>query len=566
MASISTKGFTEYANKKDAYNPKSLLGKAAGYLPWMKDDDLQDVDSYMSGEQGWLPDQAVPPMQGGWGLTNSANQVSPTLNNEGFTGYANRKGTKSSTNENAGKPQFKPSASDGSGGYEDYLTTQPEDVTEMDMTAREYARGGEGGFNPSDNASVKRLQKLMGFSEEDQDGILGDQTMTALKKEQGLPAWQGGAATEATYGEGVDEFGDGYSFGEPADPYANVGMPVETKPIPNEGLIHNTKLGGRGGDGSGGPAFKMQGNNERSFSSPIDQSELNQKIRMSRDQNSANANERYYDNFFDSDENELGGYSHNPADMPGERPNVPVDIDDSEFSGPPMPIAIGGPGGEPGFDTFGEWTGPDDEVPYEGDSGMGEQWPAPDKEGELQGPPPPPFNDNNASMGVNPAFDATATEGINRFMPGSPGNFGKGTGGVGVQFNGDVRDLEMGNNPIFSAMKNQNSGETNETSGEKFIDGQPNENGRYKDDNGQVVQLSKLHDPQGRFMGWGNPEGYEESSGTGEAGQYNINSPNNRRVMPWETDQDVGPYNPGLSKEQILEQFRNYSDKANNYL
>ena len=114
------------------------------------------------------------------------------------------------------KPQFQESEMDGSSGYDEYLSQGSSE----EVNPREFARGGEGGFDPTNNDSVMQLQRMMGFSEEDQDGILGDQTMTALRELQGGPKWRGSARAE----EGVDEFGDGYSTGEAANSW---GGPVD---------------------------------------------------------------------------------------------------------------------------------------------------------------------------------------------------------------------------------------------------------------------------------------------------------------------------------------------------
>lgn len=124
------------------------------------------------------------------------------------------------------KMKFEESEMDGSSGYDEYLSQGSS--FEPEVSAREYARGGKGGFNPTDNDSVMQLQKMMGFSEDDQDGILGDQTMTSLRELQGGPAWKGGSKPGIEMsGEGVDEYGDGYSYGEGANTFGPVDMSGE---------------------------------------------------------------------------------------------------------------------------------------------------------------------------------------------------------------------------------------------------------------------------------------------------------------------------------------------------
>lgn len=445
--------------------------------------------SYLSGDQGYLPDSVVPPMQGGWGLTSPANQASPTLNNEGFTEYANRKGS---------APM--PAPSEG-------------------MDPREFARGGEGGFDPTDTESVKKMQGMLGVKV---DGILGPQTEKALRRLQGVP-YQESQSEELgqtdSEGEMEDEYGDptdsGFDRNINMSKEPNAQAWMQSIDAKNAGPIELDN------DPNWDEDFNEEANDQSIVNSYDDKAWMN-NANANVSKYEANAQESYYDDFFDEEQNNLNRPYDNNAAMGFDPDKNYYDTKDGEDFN-----EVGDPDYEKGEERF--WNNADI-----------------DHAEEYQGYEGPRF--------VNPALDATSTESINRFMPGSPGNFAEGSGGVGMQYKGNVQNLDMGEAP---SQNNITTAMNNERSGEKFIEGQPNENGRYKDSNGQVVQLSEIRDDKGRFMGWGNPEGYEDSlEWTGEEGQYDVGSPYPQPGIPWETEQNVGPYNPQRSRQDILAEFQ----------
>lgn len=89
-------------------------------------------------------------------------------------------------------------------------------------SAREFAKT----FDPTNNNEVMQLQKLMGFTEEEQDGILGPQTYKALRDLQNPEIGQTDEnqfyeeemAGGGEFGEGFDEYGDPVSFDRSDEP------------------------------------------------------------------------------------------------------------------------------------------------------------------------------------------------------------------------------------------------------------------------------------------------------------------------------------------------------------
>ena len=643
MASLSNKGFTEYAKRKDAYKPSSLLGKTAGFFG-LSDDDMRDVDDYMGGGQGWIPDQIVPPMQGGWGATGgyfpsssvstrtpttfedkkAINQSTPTsplfdaMNNDNNQTYSPAMYTDEDLNSSFMEP-------DGvSEEYDDYGSssgtpwdtfTAPEEPTALD--AREFAKGGPDGFDPTSNASVKQLQQLMGFSEEDQDGILGPQTEKALRKLQGVPYQEPQSKQEMHIPEGQPG-SPGFSYEDTKAPTKKPGLFGKLKNwMSSQKGTDRSDAGGSGYGADAGTQYTPQGEEDIHYGGP---------------QGKATTLQGGGSLFG----NNLGSPETAPIPAP-DRPSIPVETDDEFFDediniedtemdgdfqdGVPLdyiheqsnlyPDKIikdikAGYNNEAIDNEFGDWRDPSyqdiseassvnqfnrqkgltpgtidygSNAPeiYERDYTEGEEvyW---DKEDQ-------DASGYTGSRFTNPALDATKTDtkatydeyGKLNIIPGSAGHFAQGTGGVGMQVNNNLQDMQFGNNlSQFGENANQSGTENippntvppgennaltqameNEQSGEKFIKGQPNENGRYKDADGQIIQLSEIRDDKGRFMGWGNPEDDEDSSEwTGEEGQYDINFPDNQTVMPWEAEQNVGPYRPQRSRQDILAEFQ----------
>ena len=405
-----------------------------------------------------------------------------------------------STIENSGSPMFQPINT----GWSDFgnnvtypenaisganptpnPTPTPTPAPSGGMDPREFARGGEGGFDPTDTESVKKMQEMLKVQNPDLkvDGILGPQTEKALRGLQGVP-----------YQESQGEGGIG-----PSGPSDATGVDSEinmsNEPNAQEWIQSMDSEYMKPDDEADYVNPELQGRTQDEADFQAEEQAWLKNANTNVSKYEANAQESYYDDFFDEEQNKL-----NPSD---------------------------------------------DEVPYEGDSGEGEQWPVPYEEGELQGPPTAPFN---ASMGVNPAFDATATKGINRFMPGSPGNFGKGTGGVGMQYKGNILDLDMGEAP---AENNINKAMNNNKSDEELM-----QNGQIRDPKtGDLMQLEEILDDDGNFQGWGSPGAERSEAGPSE---YDVGPDYPQPSLPFKVNQNPMPHQKP-SSQSIVDEFLNRS-------
>ena len=170
-----------------------------------------------------------------------------------------------------------------------------------------------------------KMQGMLGNVKE--DGILGPETLASLQELQGVSPQpthimpDGSEMPGATHsgGEMEDEYGDMVSYGDPAPAGQYETQSIdETEPAaPETQPLWNQAMGASSGGGTGygedsGPQYTPQYEEDEQYGGPINQRDLNDAIRMRSSVNANEANERYYDKFFDEDKYNLGGYSQNP--------------------------------------------------------------------------------------------------------------------------------------------------------------------------------------------------------------------------------------------------------------
>ena len=432
-----------YMDKLAQFGPGGSMWDDPQYRHRKAEGTMTNWDEYFAeGSQGIIPDAWQKPFRKGAGDSLLGG---PTWFNADESQLRNL-----SARGDGGKEQYVPSAMDGSAGYEDYLSSSEELPVSEEMNPREFAKV----FDPTSNTDVMKMQGMLGNVKE--DGILGPETLASLQELQGV------SPQPQASGEMEDEYGDMVSYGDPPPAGFDRNIDMSGEPNPQEWLQGmDAEYGSKPYNEAdyANPEFQGPTQDEADFQAEENAWMENANANVSKYE--ANAQESYYDDFFNEEENDLN----------------------------------------------------------------------------------PEYRYGNS---VNPALDATRTEGINRFMPGSPGNFAEGSGGVGMQYGGNVQNLDMGEAP---AQNNITTAMNNEMSDDELI-----KTGKMRNPNtGDIEQLEEMLDEDGNFMGWDT----EVPDPGGDPSQYDVGSPYPQPGIPWETEQNVGPYNPQRSRQDILAEFQN---------